>query len=170
MYQGFISVIPDELNESAFKLIGKDWMLVAAGNISDYNMMTASWGSFGVLWNRPIVSVFVRPPRYTYDYMESNLFFTLCFFDYKYRNLLNLLGSKSGRDIEKMKIDELDSQSIENRSVFFDQARLVIECKKLYFNDINPANFLDSTLDGHYPKADYHRMYIGEVMNVFKKV
>jgi flavin reductase (DIM6/NTAB) family NADH-FMN oxidoreductase RutF len=169
MYQEFKSINPYELNESAFRLVGKDWMLVVAGNMENYNMMTASWGSLGVLWNKPVASVFIRPPRFTYEYIEKNSYFTLCFFDEKYRKLLNILGSKSGRNINKMQLDELEALPLENGGVYFNQARLVIECRKLYYNDIDPENFLDASISGHYPKKDYHRMYIGEVVNVLGK-
>ncbi len=165
MTSGFEKINPYEINENAFKLIGMNWMLITAGNIDDYNMMTASWGNIGILWNKPVVSIFVRPQRYTFQFLEKNDFFTLNFLDPTHRGLLNVLGSVSGRDMDKMAVDELNACETENKMVCFKQARLVLECKKLYYTDIDPAYFLDKTIAGNYPNKDFHRMYFGEVIN-----
>jgi flavin reductase (DIM6/NTAB) family NADH-FMN oxidoreductase RutF len=170
MHQGFKRLSPEELNESAFRLIGKDWMLVAAGDSEHYNMMTASWGGFGILWNKPVVTVFIRPHRYTYEFVEKNDYFSISFFTESFRKTLNLLGSQSGRDINKMAIEGLNAVFTENNTVYFDQAKLVLECKKLYMDDIKPGNFLDKGIVDLYPKKDYHRLYIGEVVNILKSV
>jgi len=158
-----------KLNESVFKLIGKDWMLVCAGTREKYNMMTASWGTCGVLWNRPIAIAFIRPQRYTYEFVEKHDIFTLNFFDKNYREELNLLGTKSGRDINKMKIDTLDAEVSPGGSVYFRQAKIVMECKKLYFDNIKPELFLDKKINELYPNKDYHRFYIGEIVNLLAK-
>lgn len=165
MTTGFDKLDPYSINENAFNLIGKDWMLIASGNINDYNMMTASWGSLGILWNKPIVSIFIRPQRYTFEFLEKNDFFTLNFLNSTHRGLLNVLGSVSGRDMDKMAVEGLSACETENKTVCFEQARLVLECKKLYYTDIDPAYFLDKAIAGNYPNKDFHRMYFGEVIN-----
>lgn len=156
---------PYKLNESIFKLIGKDWMLVCAGNNEKYNMMTASWGTCGILWNKPIAIAFIRPQRYTYEFIEKHDFFTLNFFDPSYKNILNLLGTESGRDINKMEVSGIDPVSSPSGSVYFKQARIVLECRKLYFDNIKPELFLNKDIHKMYPNKDYHRFYIGEIMN-----
>lgn len=165
MQNDFKNIDPYRLDESIFKLIGKDWMLIASGSKENYNMMTASWGTCGILWNKPIAIIFVRPQRYTFEFLEKNDHFTLNFFEDSYRDTLNLLGSKSGRDINKMETDGLQAVESENGTVYFQQARIVMECKKIYFDDIKPELFLDQSIHKMYPHKDYHRMYIGEIEN-----
>jgi flavin reductase (DIM6/NTAB) family NADH-FMN oxidoreductase RutF len=169
MYPGFTLKDPYKIDESVFRMIGKDWMLITSGNMQSYNMMTASWGNLGILWNKPIASVFVRPQRYTYEFLEKNEFFTLTFFDHKYRSLLNKLGSESGRNTNKMNIEGLDAVGTNHNAVFFQQSRLVMECRKVYYADINPDHFLDKTIAGMYPNNDFHRMYIGEIINLMMR-
>ncbi len=161
----FKSLEPELIQDNIFKLIGSDWMLVCSGNKQNYNMMTASWGCCGVLWNKPIAITFIRPQRYTFDFVEKNEFFTLNFFDESFRKTLNVLGKNSGRDLDKMNIEELDVTESENKTVFFNQARIVLECRKLYFDDLKPALFLDAGISKMYPQNDYHRFYIGEIVN-----
>lgn len=164
------TISPEELNENIFKLIAKDWMLLSAGNIESFNNMTASWGGMGNLWNKPVAFIFVRPPRHTYKFIESNDFFTINFFEEKYRDILNLSGTKSGRDIDKMKNIGLTPVESENKSVYYSEARLIMECKKIYFQDIIPENFLDDTIINKYPQKDFHRMYVGEITKTLIKV
>jgi flavin reductase (DIM6/NTAB) family NADH-FMN oxidoreductase RutF len=156
------------IDESVFKLIGDDWMLVTSGNINSFNTMTASWGGMGVLWNKPVSYIFIRPTRYTYEFLEKNETYTLSFFTEKYRKALSLCGSKSGRDTDKVKEAGLTPEETVKDMVSFKEAKLVIECKKLYFQDINPANFLDASINKMY-NNDYHRMYIGEITSIRKK-
>ena len=95
-------IAPKDIDKNVIKLIGQDWMLVTAGDQEKFNMMTASWGSMGYLWNKPVVMVFVRPQRYTFEFTEKKDEFTLSFFDEKYRHALNVCGSVSGRDVNKV--------------------------------------------------------------------
>lgn len=144
-------------------------MLVTAGNIDSYNTMTASWGGLGVLWGKDIAFCVIRPGRYTYEFMEKADTFTLSFFGNEYKKALSFCGSHSGRDCDKAKETGLTPVESENGSVYFGEARLVLECKKIYFDDINPENFIDPDIDSNYPKKDYHRMYVGEIVNVLAK-
>ncbi len=157
---------PYTLNESIFRLIGKDWMLVSAGTPENFNMMTASWGTCGILWNKPIAIAFIRPQRYTYEFVEKHEVFTLSFFDESFRKTLNVLGTKSGREMDKMNMEGLTPLATPSGSVGFKEARITLECRKLYFDDIKPELFLDEKIHSMYPSKDYHRFYIGEIMEV----
>jgi len=154
---------PYKLKDNVFKLIDEDWMLVTAGTLAHWNTMTASWGGLGVLWNRPVAFVFVRPTRYTYEFMEEHERFTLSFFTKTWRKALVFCGSKSGRDCDKAKATGLEPVSAFKNTVTFRQARSVLVCRKLYTTDIDPGRFLDPKTDIHYPKRDYHRVYVGEI-------
>lgn len=165
----FQKIFPKEFGENPFSLIGDDWTLLCAGDsLNHYNMMTASWGSVGVLWNKPVVTVYVRPQRYTFEFMESSEFFTLSFFTEEYRKALSFCGSKSGREYNKAKECSL-SPVLKDGGVGFSEARLLLVCKKLYFNDILPEHFYDTEIDSkNYPNHDYHRMYIGEIIAMYQ--
>lgn len=167
--KSFTEISPLELNESAFRIIGKEWMLITAGNLDKWNTMTASWGALGELWFKPVCFTFIRPQRYTREFVEKKPSFTLSFFDESQRDLLNFCGSHSGRDCDKAAKTGLTPFATDGGSVAFEEARLVFECRKLYFQDLDPAHFLVPEIAGSYPNEDYHRMYIGEVLSVLRK-
>jgi flavin reductase (DIM6/NTAB) family NADH-FMN oxidoreductase RutF len=169
-YKELKKISPNEISQNPFELIDDDWFLLSAGDINSFNTMTASWGGMGVLWNKPVVFCFVRPQRYTYKFMESNKLFTMSFFDDRYRDALSLCGKVSGRQTDKMKATGLKPFESPEGSIFYEQAKLMIECRKLYFSDITPESFLVDGIDANYPKKDYHRMYIGEIISVFNNV
>lgn len=156
---------PEEIEDNVFKLIGDEWMLVTAGNKESFNMMTASWGGLGVLWNKNVCFIFIRPTRYTYGFIEKSNTYTLSFFDQKYKHVLNLCGTKSGRDCDKVKETGISPAETKSGSIYFKEARLVIECRKIYYQDLEPAHFLDPGIATNYPGKDYHRMYVGEIIS-----
>ncbi|NLL83302.1 MAG: flavin reductase family protein [Lentisphaerae bacterium] len=147
-------------------LFDKRWFLLTAGDFAAgrYNTMTISWGSFGTVWNKPFVQVFCRPQRYTFNFMESFDSFTLCTFRPAYRSALQLLGSRSGRVCNK--IAEAGLTPMASRSVAapgFAEAELIVECKKIYAQPMDPQGFKDGTIDSNYPSQDYHHIYFGEI-------
>ena len=157
------------IKDNPFKLIADDWMLVTAGTIDSFNTMTASWGALGELWHRKIAVCFIRPNRYTFQFTEQAEHFTLSFFDETYRKALNFCGTKSGRDVDKMAATGLTPTASESGSVYFEQARIVLECRKIYTHDLDPAAFIDPAIEKEYPGKDYHRMYIGQVERCLMK-
>ncbi len=165
----FKIITPEEIKGNPFSLVGGDWMLITAGTPDNYNTMTASWGSMGVLWHKNVCTIYVRPQRYTYEFLERNDTFTLSFFDGKYRDALKFCGSKSGRDYNKAKETGLTEFKTESSSVGFNEAELIIECRKIYYQDINPDNFLNDSISGNYTSSDYHRVYTGEIIRVYSK-
>jgi len=159
------AVDPRVIPDNAFKLIADDWMLITAGKIDSFNTMTASWGALGELWHKKVCFCFVRPTRYTYEFMERSGVFTLSFFDEKYRAALDFCGKVSGRTYDKAQQTGLTPVTSEQGGVYFAQARLVLVCRKLYAGSLDPALFLATEIEANYPKKDYHRMYIGEILN-----
>ena len=153
--------------ENAFELIGKEWMLITAGNKEHCNMMTASWGGIGWLWNKPVAFVFVRPERATYPLIEENEYLTLSFLGHSeaMRKVYNFCGSKSGRDYDKAKETGLTAEATENGCVTFSQARLTLECRKLYKDNLKPEGFIDKSLTQWYggAKGGYHDVYVLEI-------
>ena len=166
----FKIIQPTEIPGNVIQQIGYDWMLITAGNKDHFNTMTAAWGGVGFLWKEPMATIFIRPQRYTYEFVEKYDTFSLCFFDGSQQEALKICGTKSGRDIDKMEATGLTPLTSKSGNIYYEQAKLVLECKKVYFDDINPEKFLDPRPDKSYPKKDYHRMYIGFITNCLLKV
>ena len=162
-------IAPKDIDKNVIKLIGQDWMLVTAGDQEKFNMMTASWGSMGYLWNKPVVMVFVRPQRYTFEFTEKKDEFTLSFFDEKYRHALNVCGSVSGRNVNKVQESGLTPYFTEAGNPAFEEATLVLECKKLYTDVLRAENFIGEVADRFYGEKEggFHKLYIGEILNTW---
>ena len=168
-YEPFIQIQPEDLDQNAFQMIGQDWMLVTAEVDGKTNTMTASWGGFGILWNKPVAYVFIRPQRYTKTFVDQSETFSLSFFDASFRKTLNYLGSVSGKNEDKITKSGLTLKHLE-ATPYFEEARLVMRCKKLFAQDLNPVSFIDTTLiDKIYPTRDFHTMYISEIAEVLSK-
>lgn len=158
-----------EFSMKPFKMIGDQWMLVTAGDQIKYNTMTASWGGIGVMWDKNVAVTVIRPQRYTKEFVESHDCFTLSFYPKEYKKALSLCGSKSGREIDKAEKTGL-IPVFDQAAPYFEQASLVLVCKKLYAQPMDPAGFVDKALDSRwYPDKDYHKMFVGEVIKVLVK-
>jgi flavin reductase (DIM6/NTAB) family NADH-FMN oxidoreductase RutF len=132
-----------------------------------YNTMTIGWGALGTMWSKPFAFVAVRHSRYTYQFMEKYETFTISAFPQQYQAALDLLGTRSGRDGDKISDAGLTPEaSIKVAAPSFEEAEIVIECQKTYANDLNPAHFLDESIHKHYPRRDYHRIYYGKIIAV----
>ena len=147
----------------------KQWLLLTSGDFkkNDFNCMTVAWGSIGAMWSTPFVQVVVRPSRYTHRFMEKYSTFTLAAFSEKHRADLQLLGSRSGRDGDKLSLTSLTpiaSETIEAPG--YAEAELIIECRKIYTDVFKPQNFLNATIDGRYPDKDYHTVYFGRIERI----
>ncbi len=164
----FTAVDPSVLTDNVFRLIGEDWMLITAGTPDRFNMMTASWGGLGVLWNRKVCFCVIRPQRYTRQFVEEADWFSLSFFPEKYRRALDVCGTRSGREIDKAKASGLTVFEVAPGVLGFAEARWILGCRKIYFQDLDPVHFLDPTIEKMYPQRDYHRMYIGEITHCLR--
>ena len=167
----FEKIDPKALEGNVFSLIGEQWMLITAGTGEACNTMTASWGGLGVLWGKPVATVYIRPQRYTLEFVEREDHFTLSFFGPEWRKALALCGSKSGRDVDKAAECGFTVATAACGAPYFEEADLVLVCKKAYWQDMDPTHFLDGEIDGKwYPEQDYHRIFIGEIVEVLRKV
>ncbi len=152
-----------------FESIGKDAFILASGNLNHHNCMTVGWASLGYLWRRPIAFVYVRPQRYTYQFMEKYDYFSLNFFKQEFNDVLQLCGTQSGRDINKMKLERITPVDYEGKAIYYNEAKTVVLCKKIFFQDIDPKNLLDNSVLNFYPFNDFHRIYYGEVIKIYEK-
>lgn len=160
----------EELQLNPFTKLDKEWALVAAGPRFKSNAMTVSWGGLGVVWGKPVATIYVRPQRYTKEFVDGNDKFTLSFFAPEHKRALGVLGTKSGRDSNK--IEEVGFTPTElDGVVAYEQADLVFVCRKLYADTIKPECFCDASVGAEvYPEHDYHTLYIGEIEHVYTRV
>ncbi len=157
------------LQFNPFEKIGKEWMLITAGDENAHNTMTASWGGLGIIWNKNVSTCYVRPQRHTFGFMENSEFYSLCFFDESYRNALSLCGTLSGRDTDKDKEAGLTC-AFRDGVPYYKEASLVLICKKLYGQFLTEESFTDKAVYArNYPLNDLHKMYIGEITAVLVK-
>ncbi|WP_303790415.1 flavin reductase family protein [Ruminococcus flavefaciens] len=159
-----------ELSFNPFEKIGKQWMLLTGGNKDKFNTMTASWGQLGVLWNKNVLTCYVRPSRYTYGFIEDNECYTASFLGEEYRKALSFCGSHSGRDCDKAKETGLTPAEVDG-CMTFEEAELVLVCRKLYSYDLQESGFLtdDGFPAAFFGSGDYHRAYISEIVGVYVK-
>ena len=165
----FKEIKSEELTGNPFTKLSKDWTLITAKKDNKVNTMTASWGGFGVMWNKNVAYIVIRPQRYTKEFVDSSDRFSLSFFDNSYKDKLSYLGTVSGRDEDKIAKANLTITS-DNDTPYFYEADTVLICKKLLATDFKEDNFIDkSIIDKNYPKEDYHTLYIGEIEKVLVK-
>lgn len=172
------NIRPEAITDNPFTMIGKDWLLVTACTVEELpdgklktgrvNTMTASWGGVGVLWNKPVATIYLRPTRYTKEIIDKTDTFSLSVLGDKYRNALNYCGTHSGRDGDKFQPSKLDVEYM-NGTPWIRQARLVLFCRKLYVQEFDPNCFVDELLcKQNYRNNDFHTMYIGEIEKVIQ--
>ena len=162
-----IDLLKADLNP--FKMVGKDWCLITAGNEQGFNTMTASWGGFGVMWNKNVVTIVIRPQRKTLEFIDESGYFTLSFFEEKHRETLKFCGSHSGRDVDKVEVCGLTPFFLDGTTTF-EQASKVIVCKKLFAQKIDPKSFIEKSLLSNYPNEDYHIAFVGEIIKAVEVI
>lgn len=162
----FQEIAPDDFLISPFRLIGRDWMLIAAEKGGRTNAMTASWGGLGVMWGKNVAYIVIRPQRFTKEFVDAGESFSLNFFGPDFRKQLNYFGTVSGRDEDKVAKTDLDVQH-EAGAPYFAQAATVMVCRKLFAQPYLAESFIDQKCDTDwYPAKDYHTLYIGEVVKI----
>lgn len=166
---GFKKISPEQLSDNMFKLIAKDWTLIAAGDKASYNMMTANWAGVGYLWMKHVAFVFIRPTRYTYEFTEKLDTMSLNFFTEEYRDILNLCGKKSGKEINKMEECDLTPVELSDGGIAFDESRIIFNCKKISTANLKDFEILDSSFLKYYENDEFHKLYICEITDVFIK-
>ena len=158
-----------DLNENAFEMIGKDWLLLTAQKEGKVNTMTASWGGVGILWNKRVAYIFIRPQRYTKEFVDNSDRLSISVLPNDFRKELNYLGTVSGRDEDKIAKANLTVSNYEDVP-YFEEGRLTFICKKLYAQQLEEKDFIDKEIiDKCYPKKDYHTMYVVEIEKILQK-
>ena len=162
--------VVEDFTDNGFQWF-RDAQLLCAGNEAKSNAMTIGWGGIGTLWGRPSMTVYVAEKRYTKEYMDSVAYFTVMSFDVKDSKVLTYMGSKSGRDGDKARALGLHKAYTANGTPYYTEASMVIECKIMYVAPFDPKGFksdVPKKMYSNFP-AGIHTMYIGEVVNAWKK-
>lgn len=169
MNKNFIEITANDIEKNTFNQIGNDYMLITAKKGDKTNTMTASWGGLGVMWNRNVAYIVVRPQRYTKEFVDFADCFSLSFFNGELKDKLAYLGTVSGRDEDKITKAGLTT-ICEDNIPYFEEAKLVLFCKKLFASEFKENNFIDKEImNKNYPNKDFHTLYIGEITKVLKK-
>lgn len=160
-------ILPADFAEKTFKLINNDWMLITAGDRTACNTMTASYGSLGILFGKPVAQIYVRPERHTYQFLESKDHFSLSFFTEEYRKQLQYCGRTSGRDEDKIAQCGFTTLFDQNSTPYFKEARLTVICRKIYAQELQKELLSDEKLrQAVYGSGGVHRMYVGEITDI----
>lgn len=162
--------VREDFTENGFQWF-HDAELLAAGNKEKSNAMTIGWGGIGTLWGRTALTVYVAEKRYTKEFMDKAEYFTVMVFAVKDSKVLNYMGTKSGRDGDKAKALGLHTAYTPNGTPYYTEATMVIECKIMYAAPFDPEGFKSDVPKNLYSRfpAGIHSMYIGEVVNAWKK-
>lgn len=159
----------EKLQMNPFTKLSKQWMLITAKKNNKINTMTAAWGGFGYLWNKNVAFIFIRPQRYTKEFIDASDELSLSFYDEQYRADLSYLGKISGKN--ENKIEKCNLHPAYYHSVpYFIEANTVLFCKKLYCQQLQPSSFYENSISmKNYPENDYHYMYIVEIYDLLSK-
>ena len=157
-----------EFTTDIFGAFDKKWALLTAGDRDSFNTMTISWGALGTIWGRPTATVYVRTSRYTHDFMDKYDHFTVSFYPEEYRKTLTVLGTKSGRDMDKMRGSGLTPVAA-GPSVSFAEAECTLVCRKMYMQNLELSRIPAEIAQPIYGKDAPHDMYLGEVVEILRR-
>ncbi len=163
----FKEIKATEIEGNLIEAISKEYMLITAGNESGYNMMTASWGFVGEMWGADTAMCVVRPQRYTMEFIKKSDYFTLSFYGDN-KEIHKICGSKSGRDCDKTALTGL-TPAFDGEAVYFNEARMVLVCKKQYVQAMEKDCFCDTEPLKWFPNNDFHYSIYGKIEKVLIK-
>lgn len=157
-----------EIKENPVSLIADGWGLVTAGNEEKFNTMTVSWGAVGEIWGKDAVFIFIRPQRYTFEFLEKEEIFTLSFYGEEYKKALGFCGKTSGRNADKVAECGFTPLFTDGGATF-EEAKYTIVCRKMASQFMDPNGFEDAAIENNYANKDYHKVYVGEILKVYEK-
>ena len=164
---------PQTVIRDLLPALGAENALLTAGTADRCNTMTIGWCQAGWLWGLQTCTVYVRPERYTYQFMEDQAYFTVSVLPKDMKNAMALCGTKSGRDMDKIKECGLTVRTGAGGAPFFEEAELVLVCRTLYAQDLEPACVLsageEKILPSYGAKGGWHRAYTGEIVEAYQK-
>lgn len=171
---GFVALDPADIAENPIRMFAQDWALVAAGTPEKFNALTVGWGAFGTAWGsgRPLAIVFVSPSRFTHEFLEREPYYSISVLPEEFRKALDYMGSHSGRDEDKVANAGLACALTGHGVPYFPEARLLMECKKIYSHHLSPEKFgeeLHELYTGRLKAVKPHTVYFGEIVACWQK-
>lgn len=152
-----------DLKQNVFQEINKNWMLLTAKNkAEEVNTMTVSWGAMGEIWGKEAVTVYVRESRYTKEFIDDQDYFTLSLFD-GHKEELGVLGTKSGRDGDKIAEVGFSIEEVEGQPTF-KESKCVFICKKMHQMEMPVSDMSEEIKEKWYADGNEHTMYIAEIV------
>lgn len=156
----------EDLYLNPFTSLMKDWALVTVESEGEVNTLTIGWGGFGVLWQKYVATIYIRPCRYSKGLIDKADKFSITFLPDGYRDTLLYCGRASGRDENKIEKSGL-TLDYKNGVPYFKEGKLVLVAKKIYSDEFKTEGFEDISIsDKIYPEKDYHAFYIAEIENI----
>lgn len=166
----FKKIDPKELENNPISLFADNWFVVSSGDSTKFNEMTISWGNLGNVWDEPSITIYIRNTRYTYTFIDGGKYFVLNSFDEEYRDKVKFIGTHTGSKTDKVKETGLTPKFTELGNPYFDEARLVIECEKMYYDDIDRTHLFEKGKEMYSSDSkETHRIFIGRIVNVWVK-
>jgi flavin reductase (DIM6/NTAB) family NADH-FMN oxidoreductase RutF len=172
--QLFKQISPEEISDDVFTLVGKVFPVITAGKKDYFNSMTASGGGMGILFRKPTTWCILQTGRYTLELMQKEQTYTLSYFPDEYKKQVMFLGSKSGRDSEKMKEVELTSVQTPSGNMTFKEARLIIDCNLTQItapdlNDFYSQEAREYVNEVYHDPKEFRKFVFGEITHVWVK-
>lgn len=165
----FKTIKAGDISGNLIQRIRDQWMLIGAGEEGKANSMIGSWGFLGEMWGKDMAVCVVRPQRFTYEFIEKADTYALSFLTDQYAREKKIFGTQSGRDINKLG-GGLLTPAFKHGALYYEEAELVIFCRKVYVHDYREEEFLDKSLvESCYGKKDFHRVYYGEILEVISR-
>lgn len=170
----FTEISPEQISESVFKLVGKDYTVITSGSEQKYNSMVASDGGMGLLLGKPVTWCCLRANRYTLEFIRSTKTYTMTYFDDQYKDQFLLFGKKTGRNSNKMQESTLTAIATPLGNISYKEAKLIIECSLTEITTVNPEDFYNDDnkkfiVDAQKEVGDYHKIVIGNITKVWVK-
>lgn len=167
-WEGFRKIEPQDIPENYIKLLSNNWSLITSGS-EKVNVMTASWGGIGRFWDKPVAICFIYPTRYSIETMDEGDLYSISFYTEAYRDVLKFCGNTSGRKTHKIKESGLTPLKMPSGATAFSEARMILECRKVLAQPISTPSVKDKKLAEKCSGEGYHKIYIGEIVNVWIK-
>jgi flavin reductase (DIM6/NTAB) family NADH-FMN oxidoreductase RutF len=157
-----------QLSETLSKLLKPGLLLASTKKDGKSNVMAIGWATVGIIWGKPIFQVLVRPSRYTYEFIENSMVFTVNVPTDAMRRWVGITGSVSGRNVDKFgQYNVVTSPALNVPTITINDCPMVYECRVVHFNDVLPPHLSDDIERGAYKGSDYHRIYFGQILGAY---
>lgn len=148
--------------------VGKELALLTAGTRDNFNGLTIMYGAIGMIWSKNTYFAFIKPERYTWEFVKNNDYFTVSYFPQELNEIHKVFGYESGRDTDKVKKTGLTPEFLK-QGISFKEASEIFVCKKIYMKQMDreeePEDVIAMYNDpDNLIYGESHYMVIGEII------